>query len=100
MTFAFLDDHQGQWPIRVLCDTLEVSTAGFYSWRERPPSFAEQRRDALLVLIRTVHCDVKGRYGSPRIHAELVARSHDCCLTASSISKDTGVEPLGLYRRE
>ena len=80
MTFAFIDDHKSQGLVRLMCDTLEVSTAGYYAWRERPPSFAEQRRDALVLLIRGVHSDVKGRYGSPRIHAELVARGNDCCV--------------------
>ncbi len=61
MTFAFIDEHKEVWPIRVMCDTLEVSAAGYYSWRERPPSFAEQCRDALAVPIRTAHCDAKGR---------------------------------------
>ena len=80
MTFAFIDDHKAVGPVRLMCETLEVSPAGYYSWRVRPPSFAEQRRDALVVLIRDVHSDVKGRYGSPRVHAALVARGHDCCV--------------------
>ena len=92
MTFAFIDGHRGQWPVRLMCDTLEVSTAGYYAWRERPPSFAEQRRDALVVLIRSVHADVKARYGSPRIHAELVARGTDCCLnTVAKLMRDNGI---------
>ena len=89
MTFAFIDDHKEVWPVRLMCDTLEVSKAGYYSWCERPPSFAEQRRDALVVLIRAVHCDVKGRYGSPRIHAELAARGHDCSVnTVAKLMRD------------
>ena len=92
MTFAFIDDHKGQWPVRVMCDTLDVSTAGYYSWRERPPSFAQQRRDALVVLIRGVHADVKGRYGSPRVHAELVARGQGCCLnTVAKLMHDQDI---------
>jgi transposase InsO family protein len=37
------------------------------------------RRDALIVAIRAVHREVKARYGSPRIHAELMARGSPCC---------------------
>jgi len=92
VTFAFIDDHRGRWPVRLMCETLEVSTAGYYAWRERPPSFAEQRRDALVVLIRGVHSDVKARYGSPRIHAELAARGHDCCVnTVAKLMQDNGI---------
>ena len=92
MTFAFIADHQEQWPVRVMCDALDVSAAGYYAWRDRPPSFADQRRDALVVLIREVHADVKGRYGSPRVHAELAARGHDCCVnTVAKLMRDNAI---------
>jgi putative transposase len=74
MTFRFIEDHRDQWPVRLLCETLEVSTAGYYAWRGRPASAREQRRDALVVQIRAIHAEVKARYGSPRIHAELALK--------------------------
>jgi putative transposase len=66
--------------VRLLCETLEVSTAGYYAWRQRPTSSQEQRRTALVVEIRAIHAEAKARYGSPRIHAELAARGQDCCV--------------------
>jgi putative transposase len=78
--FAFAEQHQHLWPVALMCDTLGVSRQGFYSWRLRPASAQEQRRVALLVEIRAVHAEVKERYGSPRIHAELKARGVDCCV--------------------
>lgn len=74
MTFAFIEAHQQTWPVRVMCDALEVSPSGFYSWLRRPPSFQEQRRESLLVLIQGIHAEAKGRYGSPRVHAALAGR--------------------------
>ena len=73
MTFRFIEEHRAQWPVRLLCDILEVSPAGYYAWRDRPASAQEQRRAALLVEIRAAHAEVKARYGSPRMHAELGA---------------------------
>jgi hypothetical protein len=29
VTFRFIDDHRGQWPVGWLCDALDVSTAGY-----------------------------------------------------------------------
>ena len=80
MTFRFIEDHRQHWPVRLLCETLEVSTAGYYAWRQRPTSSQEQRRTALVVEIRAIHAETKARYGSPRIHAELAARGQDCCV--------------------
>ncbi len=80
MTFRFIDAHRHQWPVRLLCETLEVSTAGYYAWRGRPVSDRARHRDTLLVEIRAIHAEVKARYGSPRIHAELRARGQDCCV--------------------
>ena len=78
MTFRFIDQHQDQWPVRLLCETLEVSPAGYYAWRQRSTSDQEQRRAALVVEIKAIHAQVKARYGSPRLHAELVARGQTC----------------------
>jgi len=92
MTFRFIEENKDQWPVRLLCETLEVSPAGYYAWRQAPRSAHEQRRDALLAEIRAVHAEVKARYGSPRIHAELVARGHECCVnTVAKIMRDSGI---------
>ena len=56
MTFRFIDQHNDQWPVRLLCDTLAVSAAGYYAWRQRPTSSQEQRRTALVVEIRGDPC--------------------------------------------
>ena len=69
MTFRFIDEHRDRWPVRLLCDALDVSAAGYYAWRDRPASARQQRRGALLVEIRAIHAEVKARYGSPRVHA-------------------------------
>ncbi len=77
--FRFIDEHREQWPVRVLCDALDISPAGYYAWRDRPTSARQQRQDALVVEIRAIHAEFEARYGSPRVQKELVARGHDCC---------------------
>jgi putative transposase len=92
VTYRFIEQHQGQWPVRLLCEALEVSPAGYYAWRSRPASAARRRRDALLVEARAIHAEVKGRYGSPRLHAELVARGRRCCVnTVARLMADNGM---------
>jgi putative transposase len=92
MTFHFIAEHRSRWPIRLLCQTLEVSPAGYYAWRQRPTSARQQRRAALAVEIRAIHAEVKARYGSPRIHAELNARGQGCCVnTVAKLMRDAGI---------
>jgi putative transposase len=92
MTYRFIKEHKDQWPVRWLCETLEVSPAAYYAWRQGPRSAGEQRRDALLVEIRAVHAQFKARYGSPRMHKELVARGHGCCVnTVAKLMREAGI---------
>ena len=72
MRFRFIDVEKATWPVRVVCRVLEVSTSGFYAWRQRPQS-EHSRRDAELNLkIGVAHAESRSTYGSPRIHADLV----------------------------
>lgn len=92
MTYRFIDQHQDQWPVRLLCETLEVSPAGYYAWRQCPRHARQQRRDALVVEIRSVHAEFRACYGSPRIHAELAARGHGCCVnTVAKLMREAGI---------
>jgi putative transposase len=85
MTFRFIHEYRWHWPVTVMCDALDASPAGYYAWRDRPTSAAQQRREALLVDIQAIHAEVKARYGSPRIHAELQARGRRCCVNTVAV---------------
>jgi putative transposase len=80
MRYGFVEAHRGRWPVRLMCRVLRVSPGGYYDWRGRPQGSRAAKRDALVVAIKAVHAEVKARYGSPRIHAELVARGMPCCV--------------------
>jgi putative transposase len=93
MIFSFIHQHQDEWPVRTMCRTLGVSTQGYYDWRSRSASQQQQRRDALLVQIQSIHAEVKQRYGSPRIHEELLkGRKVTCCVnTVAKLMRENGV---------
>ena len=80
MRYDFVERHRGRWPVRLMCRVLHVSPGGYYDWRGRPQSSRAVKRDALVVAIKSIHAEVKARYGSPRMHAELVARGEACCV--------------------
>lgn len=71
MSFRFIEDHRDSYPIRLMCDVLEVSPAGYYAWRDRPVSERARSNVALLSEVRQIHRDSGQRYGSPRVHAVL-----------------------------
>ena len=73
MRFRLIEDQRDVWPVRVLCDALGVSPSGYYAWRSRPESPREIANRELPSDIRRVHAEHRGRYGGPRIHAELRA---------------------------
>jgi len=75
-----------------MCRVLGVSRSGYYAWRERQPSVAEVRRAELTEEVKKIHAQVKGRYGSPRIHAELVGRGHECCVNfVAKVMREAGI---------
>ena len=76
MRFRFIEDRRADYPVRVMCRALEVSPAGYYAWRSRPESPRCVANRELVEGIKRAHRDSHGRYGSPRIHAELKARGH------------------------
>jgi transposase InsO family protein len=92
VTFAWIEERRGEWPVALPCRVLGVSRSGFYAWRAREPSAAAVRREELAGQITAIHAEVKGRYGSPRIHAELVARGTACCVnTVARVMRAAGI---------
>ena len=57
--------------VTVACRVLEVSTSGYYEWRERPPSARAVADAALTAQIAEIHAMSRESYGAPRVHKEL-----------------------------
>jgi transposase len=53
--FRCIEDQRGTWPVRVLCDTLEVSASGYHAWRRRRESLRAVANRALLAHIRCIN---------------------------------------------
>ena len=66
MRSRFIEDRRADYPVKIMCDVLEVSPAGYYAWRSRPESQRSADNRALVDDIQRVHRDNCGRYGSPR----------------------------------
>ena len=78
MRFAHIHAEKARFTVRELCETLDVSTSGYYAWANRRPgrsnriAYGVRQREA----VREAFLRSRSRYGSPRVHAELKARGH------------------------
>lgn len=66
------------YPIRCLCETLDVSSSGYYAWQQRPshPSIRTQDDARLVQAITWVFTQSRQTYGSPRIQVQLRIVGH------------------------
>jgi len=69
--YRFIEAEKHQHAISLLCRVLEVSRAAYYRWKASPVSDRAAANLALLRKIRKAHTESDGKYGSPRICAEL-----------------------------
>ncbi len=74
MKFGFVHAKKACYPVAALCEQLGVSRSGYYAWSKRAESPRSQSDRALSLEVAAVHQESRGRYGSPRVHAELRAR--------------------------
>jgi transposase InsO family protein len=64
-----------QHSVQRACELLEVSRSAYYQHRAGPSE--RDRADVVLTShVKAVHAGSKGRYGAPRVHAELARRGH------------------------
>ena len=76
MRYRFIGAEKANYPIRILCRAMQVSTSGYYAFDQRDPSARALANGKLLVVIKEIHQESRGTYGSPRIHRELAGRGH------------------------
>jgi putative transposase len=92
VTFRFIADNADERPVTWMCEALEVSASGYYAWARRPDSPTERWRQELVGAIEEVHAEVKHRYGSPRMTAELNARGYACSEnTVAELMREHGI---------
>ena len=74
MKYAWIREHRDSFPVAVLCQVLEVSTSGYYAWRDRPLSPRAKRHGQIQAAVRQVHDESHGIYGSLKITRQLQER--------------------------
>jgi len=70
--FQFIAAEKAHHSLALLCRCMRVTRSGFYGWRDRPESAHAKRDRQLKVLVHASFAASQGRYGSPRIHEDLL----------------------------
>jgi putative transposase len=70
--FRFIVAEKAEHSITILCRCLRVTRSGFYAWQRRPESTHARDDRRLKVLVRASFEESTHRYGSPRIHEDLI----------------------------
>ncbi|MCH7498358.1 MAG: IS3 family transposase [Candidatus Marinimicrobia bacterium] len=78
MKYQFIDDCRSSFGVEKMCRSLAVSRSGFYRWNQSGESKRAAENRLLLDSIRRIYESTRGRYGSPRITAELKDQGYSC----------------------
>tara|TARA_R110002110_G_C13337818_1_gene707415 strand:+ start:340 stop:1212 length:873 start_codon:yes stop_codon:yes gene_type:complete len=78
--YAFIRTHAKVWPIRWLCDLLDVHPSGYYAWHSRPKSKRTRANERLTGLIKQFWLESGGVYGYRKIHDDLREHGERCGL--------------------
>ncbi len=78
MKYAFIRAHQQEFPIIRLCQVLQVSRSGFYTWQGRPESRRAQQNRVLLARMRVLHQQTREAYGARKMWYCLRQEGHAC----------------------
>ena len=78
MRYHFIQEHNGQFPKRVMFRVLRISSSAYHRWKTRPVSQRHQKKETLVSHIRELFEASDRRYGSPRIHRDLKAAGIKC----------------------
>ncbi len=75
MKYAWIDARRKDNGLDMMCSVLDVSISGYHSWKHGGKRSRKRLTDSqMLMLIRAIHAEFRGIYGSPRMVRELRGR--------------------------
>lgn len=71
MKFKFIERNRSSFPVKKMCQVLDVSTSGYYRWRKAPLSARKSENKRLRERIEDLFSEHKGMVGSPMLTKDL-----------------------------
>lgn len=88
-------EREGRFPVRCVCDALNVSRSGYYAWRRDAECERARRDRELLPVVREIFWQHKRRYGARRIAQELKFRGNPCgVVRVAKLLKNQGLRAI------
>ena len=78
MRFQFVEAHREEFEVQVMCEVLDVSRSGYYTWRTRPASQREMADAVYMEQIKQFYDDSHQTYGYERIWHDLQVSGLPC----------------------
>ena len=92
MRYQWIQNHRGSYPLAVLCQTLQVSTSGFYGWSSKEPSKRQQQREKIAQAAARSHFESNRIYGYRKVWEDLQEQKMSCCPeTVRRVLRDAGL---------
>jgi hypothetical protein len=92
--YAWINQHQSEFPVTVMCRVMSVSRSGFHDSLNRPPSERSRRTDRIRESVAQVHQKTDAIYGATKIAEELKHRvdlETACRNTVAQAMKELGI---------
>jgi putative transposase len=93
--YAWIAQHRDSFPVRVMCDVLNVSPSGYYDSIDRPPSERAKRHERIQQAVEQVHAESHGIYGSVKV-TEMLQQREDlesaCRNTVAVAMREMGLK--------
>lgn len=96
-----MERYRVAWPVRTLCQVIQVSPSGFYDWRCRQPSRREKRNQTLKAHIQESFHGSDRTHGSPRVWRDLQDWGHVCSENrVARLMRELGLKARSKRRRQ
>lgn len=79
MRYAFIKEHEHQFPVRTMCRMMNVHRSGYYAWRKQPQSPRKMDDARVAGLIKQAWLESGCVYGYRKIHHELSSWGEKSC---------------------
>jgi transposase InsO family protein len=91
--YAWIDARRREFPLPDMCEVLSVSISGYRAWRRGgKPDRTRLTDPQAMTLMKSIHAEFKGAYGSRRMHRELHGRGHRMGLRrVERLMRDNGI---------